>query len=408
MPAAVSPRVGMAGVGIDDPDVYAGSGASSDAAGLMPLLRGPQSAPRGAVVGLNDLIVGVTGLSQNADLAETRKFRFDALRGSRRKLATSEELQAVRESLKADLSQASLESKMEIAYTSTRLTDVLEAFKAEVRQALAEADVAQKQFRLENAGFIEGSVARLQQEIRVNASTLQSRVAEHLGAMELSMKAARVREVARDEAVDRSLAHIGEVCAKKTEVRWLARAQRLVFDKDTAFLQAEVERLRKDFGLQGNSLQSLADAGFAKLAALLDESNNENRNRVETLEAEVRGRTGTLEDSFRDYTEKGDELMTATVTKTENHVSAIRSETQSRLAWLDDEFQRLKAAVAVVENIPTRRVAWEVPEAAARLVHLLNGEQLRSPTFAAAGAHSLELVLSIPESERLHACAILR
>lgn len=355
---------------------------------------GPMARPRGAVTGAGDLVLGVVspGLP---DTADRRRSRFDSLRrkAEARNVATQQDLIEVRDSLRADVAQLRMEAKLELALKTSQMQTVVEELRDQVQRELSQATAERERSSIENQAYIEGSIARIQQELRVTAATLQGRLSENLGAMEISLQASRILEVAREQALERRCWELSAESTARVEVRWVA--QKVLLEQESAALTEHIDSLRKDFGLKVNSIQSLADAGFEKLATLLAETQLTFGAKTQRLDEELRGRVTLLEGLFQDYRGKGEEQMATTREMTQQNISDIRTETHTRLAWLDEQSQHLRTLVATVENIPTRRVDWQVPDAVARLPELLQGHSLRSPIFEAAGAHGLQLQLSL-------------
>merc|ERR1740121_2580294 len=136
-----------------------------------------------------------------------------------------------------------------------------------------------------------------------------------------------------------------------------------------------------------------------EMQEMQDVRDAEQDERFDVFESDLRRLHDNLEQVFQRHRQDLERRFANTNEDNHSTIDSMRHEMRTRLGWLDEQAQHLRGLVAEVENIPTRRVEWNIPEASAVLTGLPQNPY-RSPDFEAAGAHGLHLELRHAETRR--------
>lgn len=327
--------------------------------------------------------------------AENRQTRFNALRRAFRdapKVATMDEMLTMRDSLRLEISNGKVEAKVELAGAVHRLSTQLAELRAWVESAKTAAMEERQRQGTEIMASTEGFHARLQEELRQTAAGLDGRLTQSVGAIEVALQASRLRELAREQLTERRLEELSAGVSSAMAVRWASMGALLTEQSRT--LGSKLEALSSEVHRQCDATRSAAHQRAEECERRQQQWNDEHHHRTTASTEEFRGWCHNLDTRLQEHTGNFVERTMATVRTIEADIENIRQETQSRLAWLDEQGSNLRGLVAEVENIPTRRIEWVIQDAA---VALQEGG-LCSPVFAAAGSQGLRLELRLPEA----------
>eukprot|EP00927_Polykrikos_kofoidii_P080944 TRINITY_DN7799_c0_g2_i1.p1 TRINITY_DN7799_c0_g2~~TRINITY_DN7799_c0_g2_i1.p1 ORF type:complete len:838 (-),score=135.87 TRINITY_DN7799_c0_g2_i1:107-2461(-) len=377
----------------------------SDAASASSTFRPPPTfkpdAQRGGVLGESALIMGGHNVQSDNEQPEEAAF------SSRRKSFTSlvkrkskgtvspEELNSVRDYVMNEVTNSKQDLLVQLSNAVSNLQadvdtlgDSLSKHKAATAEALKGAAAESQRFTLECSTHLQNDLNKVRYSI-------ERRMHAGFEATEQQFKEMSAMELLAHDRLEQIVNIVQAKLSATMAVRWASSVA--LMDQHRREVTDLVEELRESARLDLETTRSKLFLDVESLRELHRNTTVRHDKAIGDNYASLQDRLDTtvgLNDKFmaamsRKSTAMEDSLKTA--------VEALKNDSERRIHSIEVESHRLFKVVSEVENLPTRRVEWQIKAASVRL-QTTGEKSWLSPKFEAAGAHNLQLELRmLPE-----------
>lgn len=323
----------------------------------------------------------------------TRVGTMMSMLGKKQKPATMDEVEALKKQLLRQISKA----KVDVEARARALAE-------EVRQ---EVESQMSTIRSERAAMIHTATEEIQananatlQDLRHDITDLESEIDN-----EIKDSVKKVAEGVREER-ERELGAIRQ--EYDSAISSLHAELKTAIVASAADLSSRLERQLEDHRKALDALRVEDNEHWSSAEKHIQDEVVQRQQYQDRLRKEFEGRVAKQTDNLDRLEDRltfiaSDEVDgAATHRELDSKIHVLQEIVGSRLSRLDEQTKSLRVAVAEVENIPTRRVEWQLPNASELLQDVpAEGASFFSPEFEAGGTHGLQLEIKLsPEDEQ--------
>jgi hypothetical protein len=313
--------------------------------------------------------------------------------------ATQDDLEALKEELQMAINKVKADCTKSVGDAETKLKEAIEKGDTDMLASSQQEDQSTLQRANEfSEERLSHAVKELQNQIRAVTPPIDGKLKEmndRLSPVEQRMLKALSDTLATTEeklkaqisTLDSRLVQAMkdmEAAEKKEEARLDARIA------EEAKLAAE--RLEDKRSQLKSGLDTLEERAWARF----DEVNS----RASELKSLLESNVAKLDESLAQQKMVLEEQVSIVDRKAREKTEGLQSDTLKRFSEVDDYTRSLSKCLSEIENLPTRRVEWRIPNAAERLRPWDTAKASLytswfSPRFDAAGMHDLQLEIRL-------------
>jgi hypothetical protein len=313
--------------------------------------------------------------------------------------ANLDDLEALKEELEAAIKKAKKECLDSTSSAESKLKEAIDKGDSNNLGAAQQED--QNTLQTANS-YCEERIAAVMKEMQGQIDKVQSTEGGKIQEMDSRLSPVEGNVM---KALQAAIPRVEQTF--KTELDNLdARIAKAMKDMEDAEKKEEArleQRIAEEAKLANDRLQEGlrkvaggSNDGEEKLHARCDSLNA----RAEDLQAQMTANVAKLEESLSHLKMVSEEQVSIVDKKAREKLEGLQADTLKRFADVDEYSRSLSKCLSEIENIPTRRVEWRIPNAAERMRPWDTAKASLytswfSPRFEAAGMHDLQLEIRL-------------
>lgn len=298
------------------------------------------------------------------------------------------------------MSTTKLELQTQLVNFNHKLSVELAELKEAASRSSKEASEDMQRLMQETRQHTEAVRRGLQHELREATAALEERLQRSLTELEASLRAAELKMSSMEEETTARIVSLRNTTLAMDAVRSCTWGALLKQQGQT--LGSAIAEMHEAFTERHEEVLTHATHGHREVKELHENHIAEHAQKAQQMEQDLRDAVTRLEGLCELQRQETEATVLAQGIQTREGLEHLRALTERQLIDLDSRTVDLENVVAEVENLPTRRVEWQIRDVTSKLFlpsDSISGfgrprhDSWLSPRFEAAGAHNLRMEL---------------